>query len=256
MTAIRSVEDVSADADHTPKRRPTRAEAKARTRQLLLDAAARTYARKGFAAASVEEIAEAAGFSIGAVYSNFGSKERLFVELLKERASQQVSRATEIVAEAQHGDDPVPALGRLLANAADKDPDFAPLQAEFWLYAVRNPPLLETLAEELRGPRSELASLMAKALSHIGAPETVSADAVATIAIALFQGLVRQRRIDSASVPDELLGQAMRWLFAGIAATGTTDAAAPAPTNDAAPAETPAAGPPPADRPEDDEENP
>ncbi|MFG3114615.1 TetR/AcrR family transcriptional regulator [Streptomyces sp. NPDC048197] len=259
---------MSADADHTPKRRPTRAEAKARTRRLLLDAAARTYARKGFAAASVEEIAEAAGFSIGAVYSNFGSKERLFVELLKERASQQVSRATEIMAEAQHGDDPVPALGRLLANAADKDPDFAPLQAEFWLYAVRNPPLLETLAEELRGPRSELASLMAKALNHIGAPETVSADAVATIAMALFQGLLRQRRIDAASVPDELLGQAMRWLFAGIAATSTpgaapaapaaapTNATAPAPTNDTAPAATPAAGPPPADRPEDDEEKP
>ncbi|MFD8330893.1 TetR/AcrR family transcriptional regulator [Streptomyces lydicus] len=212
---------MSADADPTPNRRPTRAEAKARTRRLLLDAAARTYARKGFAGASVEEIAEAAGFSIGAVYSNFGSKDRLFVELLKERASEQVSRATKIVADAQTGDDPVPALGRLLANAADKDPDFAPLQAEFWLYAVRNPPLLETLAEELRAPRAELASLMGKALDHIGAPPAVSADAVATIAMALFQGLLRQRRIDPASVPDELLGQAMRWLFAGIAANGT-----------------------------------
>ncbi|TXD00137.1 TetR/AcrR family transcriptional regulator [Streptomyces sp. ISID311] len=239
---------MSPDADHAPKRRPTRAETKARTRRLLLDAAARTYARKGFAGASVEEIAEAAGFSIGAVYSNFGSKERLFVELLRERASEQVSRATRIVADAQAGDDPVPALGRLLANAADKDPDFAPLQAEFWLYAVRNPPLMETLAEELRGPRAELESLMGKALEHIGAPAAVPADAVATIAMALFQGLLRQRRIDPASVPDELLGQAMQWLFAGIAASGTaTGAQGPDHTDDTAATEDPAA----ADRPEE-----
>jgi AcrR family transcriptional regulator len=239
-----SVEGMSPDAD-PPPRRPTRAETKARTRQLLLDAAARTYARKGFAGASVEEIAEAAGFSIGAVYSNFGSKDRLFVELLKERASEQVSRATQIVADAQTGDDPGPALGRLLANAADKDPDFAPLQAEFWLYAVRNPPLLETLAEELRGPRAELEALMGKALEHIGARGSVPADAVATIAMALFQGLLRQRRIDPASVPDELLGQAMQWLFAGIAAGDT--AGPPGATDDTATTDDPAT----ADRPEE-----
>ncbi len=56
---------------------------------------------------------------------------------------------------------------------------------------------------------------MGTALEHIGARTRVARDAVATIALALFQGLVRQRRIDPASVPDELLGQAMRWLFAG-----------------------------------------
>ncbi|HTZ25378.1 MAG TPA: TetR family transcriptional regulator, partial [Streptosporangiaceae bacterium] len=47
-----------------PRKRLTRAEAKARTRELLLDAAARTFARKGFAGASVEEIAEDAGFTV------------------------------------------------------------------------------------------------------------------------------------------------------------------------------------------------
>ncbi|MGW9433151.1 TetR/AcrR family transcriptional regulator [Streptomyces decoyicus] len=230
---------MSLDADATPQRRPTRAEAKARTRQLLLDAAARTYARKGFAGASVEEIAEAAGFSIGAVYSNFGSKERLFVELLRERASEHVSRATRIVADAQAGvDDPAPALGRLLAHVADDDPDFAPLQAEFWLYAVRNPQLMETLAEQLRGPRAEMEGLMSTALEHIGARESVSAEAVATITMALFQGLVRQRRIDPAGVPDDLLGQAMQWLFTGIAAsTGTTDTTDTADTGETAAAD-------------------
>ena len=54
--------------------RLSKAEAKARTRELLLSAAARTFAKKGFAGASVDEIAEAAGYTVGALYSNFGSK--------------------------------------------------------------------------------------------------------------------------------------------------------------------------------------
>ncbi|MFG2827165.1 hypothetical protein ACGFWI_06780 [Streptomyces sp. NPDC048434] len=64
---------MSPDADATPKRRPTRTEARARTHRPLLDAATRTGARKGCSDASVEETAEAAEFSIGARYSNVGS---------------------------------------------------------------------------------------------------------------------------------------------------------------------------------------
>ena len=78
---------VDSDNDEKP-RRLTRAEAKARTRRRLLDAAARTFARKGYAGASVEEIAEAAGYSIGALYSNFGGKEELFLELMAGGASK------------------------------------------------------------------------------------------------------------------------------------------------------------------------
>lgn len=88
---------------------------------------------------------------------------------------------------------------------------------------------------------------MGKALGHIGARGSVPADALATIAMALFQGLLRQRRIDPASVPDELLGQAMQWLFAGIAAGDTAGAPGPGPTDDTAAADDPAA----ADRPEE-----
>jgi AcrR family transcriptional regulator len=196
------------------RRRTTRAEAKARTRALVLDAAARTFARKGFAGASVEEIAEAAGFSIGAVYSNFASKEELFVELLSGRASDRVAEAAAVLAdEAAAAQDPLPALGRMLTAVADKDLDAAPLQAEFWLYAVRNPALLETLAARMREPRDTLAALVAPELDGDAPPH-----AVATIIMALFHGLVQQRRTDPDTVPDDLFGQALGWLFDGIAA--------------------------------------
>ena len=65
-----------------PKRRLTREESKARTRQELLRAASRLFLRNGFVATSLSDIAEEAGLTKGAVYSNFDSKEELFLALL------------------------------------------------------------------------------------------------------------------------------------------------------------------------------
>ena len=191
--------------------RLTRAEAKARTRELLLDAAARVFAQKGFAGASVDEIAVAAGYSIGAVYSNFGGKEQLFVELLKERANDRVTQAAEIAADAKPGE-AQRAFSHLVVEVADKDADFAPLQAEFWLYAVRNPELMDAYAERMREPHALLADLIGRSV-----PDPGQADELSTIVMALFHGLVRMRRIDPDRVPDELFGRALRWLFTGVA---------------------------------------
>ncbi|WP_245573897.1 TetR/AcrR family transcriptional regulator [Amycolatopsis nigrescens] len=186
---------------------------------MLLDAAAQTFAHKGFHGASVEEIAEAAGFSIGALYSNFSSKEQLFLELLSQRAHDRVTAAAEIFADADANTDPttgepLAALSRMLVDVADKDTDFAPLQAEFWLYAVRNPDVMETLAKRMREPRDALARLVDTTRDQ----PVVPSETVATVVLALFQGLVRQRRIDPASVPAELFGESLRWLFTGLEA--------------------------------------
>lgn len=193
--------------------RLTRAEAKARTRERLLDAAARVFAQKGLAGASVDEIAEAAGYSIGAVYSNFGGKEQLFVELLKERANDRITRAAEIMADAEPGE-ALRSMGQLVIEVADKDTDFAPLQAEFWLYAVRNPELMDTLAQRMREPRDLLAALVGRSV-----PDPALAGELSTIVVALFQGLVRLRRTDPDSVPAELFSRALRWLFTGAEAS-------------------------------------
>jgi AcrR family transcriptional regulator len=209
---------MNADGSELPRKRMTRAEAKARTRALLLEAAARTFARKGFAGASVEEIAETAGFSIGALYSNFGSKDQLFVELLSERAAGRVAEAARILG-GDANPDPVHALGQLLVSVADKDADFALLQAEFWLYAMRNPGVLETLATQNRETREALTGLIITRAPDLRAAAEASPDTVATVLLALFRGLVQLRRTDPGSVPDDLFGQAVRWLFSGIGAT-------------------------------------
>jgi AcrR family transcriptional regulator len=201
-----------------PRKRLTRAEAKTQTRTRLLDAAARTFARKGYGGASVEEIADAAGYTIGAVYSNFGSKAQLMVELISSRASERVTEAAQIVEESQErGESPLKALDRMVIDVAEQDRDGIPLQVEFWLYAVRNPEVMKIFAEKLQVPKESLSRVIGAALERRAPEQQGKVDALTTIVFALFDGLVRQRRIDPASVPDDLFGQALRWLFTGVA---------------------------------------
>jgi len=201
-------------------KRLTRAEARALTRERLLEAAARTFARKGYAGATVEEIAESAGYTIGALYSNFEGKQELFLELMSGRATRRRAAVAEML-RAEDGRDPVEALAEVLERTGSPDPDLMALRAEFWLYAVRNPDAMGALTAQRREQVDALVDVVSAAMETRDAPPGVSARAVATVALAMFQGLARQRRIDPDRVSGELLAQGLRWLFAGLHATAS-----------------------------------
>jgi AcrR family transcriptional regulator len=209
-------------------RRLTRAEAKAQTRQRLLDSAARVFADKGFGGATLEEIAESAGYSTGAMYANFGGKEQLFLEVVAAHraraAAARIGQVTQIFDEAlADGSDPFDALTGMFVKAADRDRELAPLQAEFWLYAVRNPAAKQVIADSLSGQVDELEPVVARALRHFGAPRDAAPREVTVVLLALFQGLARRRRLDPAAVRDDLLARALRWLFGGLRAEQHAD---------------------------------
>jgi AcrR family transcriptional regulator len=208
------------DGSGTRRKRLTRAEARTRTRERLLAAAEHVFARKGFASTSVEEIASAAGYSIGALYSNFDGKQQLLTEVLSRRMASRIAAAARIIDDGMASTaDPVEASGRLLAEVADKDRDFALLQAESWLYAVQSPEAMDALATRRRELAAAAERLVAAELERRGTPAaTPLAPSVTTVVLALFDGLVRQRRTDPASVPDDLFPQALRWLLAGLTA--------------------------------------
>jgi AcrR family transcriptional regulator len=213
--------NVSEQQANPQRRRLTRAEGKARTREHLLEAAARTFADKGFAGASVEEIAESAGYSTGALYANFESKEQLFIELLSTRRSRAIERRANTVAEildeeGSSHEDPLGAFSRTFVKVASRNTELVALQAEFWLYAVRNPEAMGVVAAKLDEQVDVLEPLTTFAMERSGTDPGVSPRAVTRAALALFQGLVRQHRIDPAAVPDDLFAQALRWLFTGL----------------------------------------
>jgi AcrR family transcriptional regulator len=74
-----------------PRRRKTRAESQAQTQADLIEAAARVFKRRGYERASIAEIADEAGYSHGAVYSNFDGKEDLFLALYEQWVAQRVA---------------------------------------------------------------------------------------------------------------------------------------------------------------------
>lgn len=204
--------------DDLKPRRLTRAESKELTRNRLLDAAAQTFARRGYAAASVEEIAEAAGFSIGAVYSNFGSKDELFSALMHDRSNNQIGDIGAIIETANaQSTDPFTALGQMLIAIADKDIETAVLRTEFWLHAVRNPELMQIEASASDNTLEAVRGILSDLLDRNGVDvSAVPVDDFAITTVALFSGLIRQRRIDPARVSEAMFGQALRWQIAGM----------------------------------------
>lgn len=196
--------------------RQSRAETKARTRALLLDAAVHEFSRRGFAGTSVEDIASAAGFTIGALYSNFAGKEEIFVELLTKQSASTSARAADIVTDQDSTiTERQRALGEVLLTVADREVDVAPLQAEFWLYALRHPELLAQLSVQVLANRDTVTAALKHRYELRGSEAPSDVDDLSTVMLALFQGLVNLRRTNPEIVPDDLYGKAAHWLLTG-----------------------------------------
>lgn len=120
----------------TKRIRLTRAESQALTRERLLNAAYQVFARLGYGGTSVDMIAAEAGYSKGAVYSNFASKEAIFLELLDRYGEEEIAAFTRILP--LDADDMRVALTDRLTEI-HKDDDWALLEMELALHARRNP---------------------------------------------------------------------------------------------------------------------
>lgn len=120
------------------RRRLTREETREQTRQRLIRSARQQVAARGFNAASMRDIAEAAGYSQGAFYSNFESKEALLLEVLKLHKLEESERVATIIDAA--GEDLKAALDGLdaWAEKLSESPEHALVSAELQLHAVRN----------------------------------------------------------------------------------------------------------------------
>jgi AcrR family transcriptional regulator len=127
--------------------RLTRTERKQATRSELVAAARTVFLRRGFHAASLDEIAEEAGFTKGAVYSNFDGKDDLFLAVLDDHVDQRVARyeATAFKEETMDGFIRLMARGQFVADA--EDVAWQPLLVEFWTHASRDEALRQQVSE-------------------------------------------------------------------------------------------------------------
>src|SRR3954464_7446491 len=162
--------------------RPRRAEVRTR----ILEAAAAVVAERGLAAASLDQVAAAAGFTKGAVYSNFRGKEELFLALLETQAGQR----GEHVERALAGAEDVPgALAAVSAELTRPDPVGQLLFVEFWQRAVRDPEVRTAFVAARRRLRARVSEAVEGFLAGLPGDPGWDPDALALVVLALATGL-------------------------------------------------------------------
>jgi AcrR family transcriptional regulator len=117
-----------------------RVEQTERNRSLVLSAARRVFMARGYHGATLEQIAEAAGFSKGVVYSQFDSKADLFLALLERRIEERASENAKLI-EGLAGEEGVAAVLQHVAKLARAEPKWGQLVIEFRVHAARDPQL-------------------------------------------------------------------------------------------------------------------
>jgi AcrR family transcriptional regulator len=164
------------------------------------------FARRGFRGASIEEVAEQAGYTKGAVYSNFRSKDELFLAVLETRLQERVAfyRRLALQARARPGQELADLLPRLDEPGEET---WCLLQLEFWLYAMRHPAARRRMAVLYRQYRAHLAPLAAP----YARPGLEPAEVVAAV-IALYHSLTLQWHSDPSAIRPDLVARILRAL--------------------------------------------
>jgi AcrR family transcriptional regulator len=138
----------------------TRKEKQERTRSSLLRSAAKLICRKGITEASVDDVARDAGYTKGAFYANFKSKEEMFLVMLDERYATELERLEQHLPGEGVPAEEVRASAEDFIRFVRSDPEWPRLYFEFVVYAARNPEFREELATRNRAMRERIAEVV------------------------------------------------------------------------------------------------
>lgn len=190
--------------------RPKRSEVRAR----ILAAATATFASHGFAGTSIDAIAEAAGFTKGAVYSNFGSKDDLFFALMDQQIDLRTRLVTEVVRDLPHGDEQaLAAVGERLTEAITQNREWQLLFLDYWARAVRDPAVLARFIEHRRAVRAAIAETVEHVTRSLDISMLLPADLVGLLLLGLNNGLAIEELVAPGTVPARLIGSVLTSLI-------------------------------------------
>jgi AcrR family transcriptional regulator len=190
------------------------------TREHLLAAAAQVFAERGFHGATLDEVARVAGFSKGAVYSNFESKDDLFLALFRAGYEHEMAR---LVATLEASD--VPPADRLsdfvslIQDESRESPTSPLLHLEFWLYAARNPEARARLAAIDDEAVAASANLLRTLREEEDMEPLEDPERVARVIEVLFRGISLLRIMQPEVVDDRLLEVTIEFVARGLGTT-------------------------------------
>ncbi|TWP46791.1 TetR/AcrR family transcriptional regulator [Lentzea tibetensis] len=176
--------------------RLSRAESQARTRELLSETAQRLFLSDGYHATSLEKIADAAGFSKGAVYSNFSGKDQLCLVVLDALYAERISAIAAVFSTGTL-DDRLAAFEAYAERMIGDEPR-TQFEVEFALQARKDPDLRAALAERDAVVAAALAALIEAQVAELELTPLLPVPDVARALLSLGIGLGVQRFVEGA----------------------------------------------------------
>ena len=208
-----------------PRRRMSRAEQRTETRTRLLDAAESLFGTHGIGETSIEQIAESAGYSRGAFYSNFDDKDALVLALIERHQDGSMAELDELAELATDHDD---FLSRLFERATDQSVARSTIAIEYILYASRNPagrPKVRALNQRVLAQHTRLAQ---QQFDSLDMELPLAAADAAKILLGLDEGFAILRLLDPDAFPQSIWGDTVGLLNDALVALAEKNARAAA----------------------------
>ncbi|MBR0697081.1 TetR/AcrR family transcriptional regulator [Bradyrhizobium lablabi] len=173
------------------------------TCEKLFEAAARVFEDQGIGGASIEAIAAAAGFTRGAFYSNFNSKDELIIAMLEDHVEQSIRRNLELLAKHQNLADFLEALRTMDRSRQDPLGRSPLLHMEMILFVARAEKRRPELAKRLRARRKLITDIVETTLRNAGRSGALDSEWIGAIVLALDDGFRLHRLIDPETTPSD-----------------------------------------------------
>jgi AcrR family transcriptional regulator len=189
------------------------------TRNLLLDAAEQVFAKQGFGGAALEDIAEVAGYTRGAIYSQFGAKEELFLAVIERHRLRLLTSFADVISSFTGLDTlDVERIAERWRELTIAGPDSAALGLEFSLFLLRNPNARERLMAQREETIASLADYITTHIEQLGGTLDMPAHTLARILLASNEGITISGHLDG----EDLYGPFLRLVMANVTAKAPT----------------------------------
>ena len=199
--------------------RLNRKQAQAQTHERLIAAARQVFLDRGFHAASVADIAAEAGYTTGAIYSNFGGKDELFLAMLDAELAERALAQRDRILESETFEGMAHAAGRDLHRAGVRDPAMTPLIVEFWTYVASKPELRDRASALHERQIAWIAELLRNGCERHGVALRISYEEAARGGGALSRGVRLERLLDPAGVAEDDFVEMFAAYVTGLVAT-------------------------------------
>lgn len=196
--------------------RLTRTERKAETRARLLASAVTVLAHRGVERASIDEVAEHAGFTKGAFYASFASKQDLFLAMVDDHFADVLGRLDDVLRHDVELEDQAREGAASFMDYIAADPDWERLFFDFSSYATRHEGFRLELVARRTALREGIARLLQRRVDELEMDPPLPVPDIAMMLFAMADGIALQKLLDPDSVPAELYPTMLATFFLGL----------------------------------------